>query len=308
MINVNDFIKSLKLQVLSPSSRKEWDFNTPELNRPGLQFVGFYEHFAYDRPQIVGLTEMAYLESLPDDTRRERLENYFSYPIPCVILCRGMMPTEDMLELAAAHDVALLRTEAVTTRFFGNAMTYLNRCLAPRATLHGVLVDVYGVGVLITGESGVGKSEAALELVKRGHQLVADDVVDVCKVTDNRLTGESPETVRHFMEIRGIGIIDIKAMYGVGAVLMSKSIDLVIHLEAWKEKKSYDRLGLSDDFTTIMDVRVPQLVLPVRPGRNLAIIIEVAARNFSLKHMGYSAAKELDRRLNEMMMNASKQE
>jgi len=308
MINVNDFIKSLKLQVLSPSSRKEWDFNTPELNRPGLQFVGFYEHFAYDRPQIVGLTEMDYLESLPDDTRRERLENYFSYPIPCVILCRGMMPTQDMLELATAHDVALLRTQLVTTRFFGNAMNYLNRCLAPRATLHGVLVDVYGVGVLITGESGVGKSEAALELVKRGHQLVADDVVDVCRVTDSRLTGESPETVRHFMEIRGIGIIDIKAMYGVGAVLMSKSIDLVIHLEAWKEKKAYDRLGLSEDFTTIMDVRVPQLVLPVRPGRNLAIIIEVAARNFSLKHMGYSAAKELDRRLNEMMMGMSKQE
>ena len=308
MINVNDFIKSLKLQVLSPSSRKEWDFNTPELNRPGLQFVGFYEHFAYDRPQIVGLTEMAYLESLSDDTRRERLENYFSYPIPCVILCRGMMPTQDMLELATAHDVALLRTQLVTTRFFGNAMNYLNRCLAPRATLHGVLVDVYGVGVLITGESGVGKSEAALELVKRGHQLVADDVVDVCRVTDSRLTGESPETVRHFMEIRGIGIIDIKAMYGVGAVLMSKSIDLVIHLEAWKEKKAYDRLGLSEDFTTIMDVRVPQLVLPVRPGRNLAIIIEVAARNFSLKHMGYSAAKELDRRLNEMMMGMSKQE
>ena len=306
MINAKDFIQAMSLQVLSPSTREDWNLSTPELNRPGLQFVGFYEHFAYDRPQVVGLTEMAYLESLADDVRRERLEKYFSYPLPCVILCRGMKPTEDMLELAAAHDVALLRTEHVTTRFFGNAMTYLNRCLAPRATLHGVLVDVYGVGVLITGESGVGKSEAALELVKRGHQLVADDVVDVCKVSDNRLTGESPETVRHFMEIRGIGIIDIKAMYGVGAVLMSKSIDLVIHLEAWKEKKAYDRLGLSDDFTTIMDVRVPQVVLPVRPGRNLAIIIEVAARNFSLKHMGYSAAKELDRRLNEMMMNSMK--
>lgn len=304
MINVNDFIKSLSLQALSPTSRKEWDLSTAELNRPGLQFVGFYEHFAFDRPQVVGLTEMAYLESLPEELRRERLETFFSYPLPCVILCRDMKPTEDMLELAAAHDVALLKTEQVTTRFIVNTMNYLNKSLAPRATLHGVLVDVYGVGVLITGESGVGKSEAALELVKRGHQLVADDVVDVCKVNDKRLTGESPETVRHFMEIRGIGIIDIKAMYGVGAVLMSKSIDLVIHLEAWKEKKAYDRLGLSDDFTTIMDVRVPQVVLPVRPGRNLAIIIEVAARNFSLKHMGYSAAKELDRRLNEMMMNA----
>ena len=305
MINVQDFISALSLQVLSPTSRKTWDLHSAELNRPGLQFVGFYEHFAYDRPQVVGLTEMSYLESLPDDLRRERLSTFFSNPLSCVILCRGMLPTDDMIELAAAHDVALLRTETVTTKFVVAAMNYLNRCLAPRATLHGVLVDVYGVGVLITGESGVGKSESALELVKRGHQLVADDVVDVCRVTENRLIGESPETVRHFMEIRGIGIIDIKAMYGISAVLMSKSIDMVIHLEAWQEKKAYDRLGLLDDFTTIMDVRVPQIVLPVRPGRNLAVVIEVAARNFSLKQMGYAAAQELDRRLTEMMMGGA---
>ncbi len=304
MINAEDFISALSLQVLSPTTRRTWDIHSAELNRPGLQFVGFYEHFAYDRPQVVGLTEMSYLESLPDDLRRERMEAFFSFPLPCVILCRGMMPVDEMTELAAAHNVALLRTEQVTTKFVVAAMNYMNRCLAPRSTLHGVLVDVYGVGVLITGESGVGKSEAALELIKRGHQLVADDVVDVCRVTDDRLTGESPETVRHFMEIRGIGIIDIKAMFGIGSVLTSKSIDLVIHLEPWKEKKAYDRLGLTEDFTTIMDVRIPQLVLPVRPGRNLAIIIEVAARNFSLKHMGYSAARELDRRLTEMMMNS----
>lgn len=306
MIVAKDFIESLSLQVLSPTSVKTWDIHSAELNRPGLQFVGYYEHFANDRPQVVGLTEMSYLESLSDEVRKERLEAFFSYPLSCVILCRGMHPTDDMIDLASSHDVALLRTELVTTKFVVSAMNYLNKCLAPRATLHGVLVDVYGVGVLITGESGVGKSEAALELVKRGHQLVADDVVDVCRVTENRLTGESPETVRHFMEIRGIGIIDIKAMYGIGAVLSSKSIDLVIHLEPWKEKKAYDRLGLTEDFTTIMDVRVPQVVLPVRPGRNLAIIIEVAARNFSLKHMGYSAAQELDRRLTEMMMNGRK--
>ena len=306
MIVAKDFIEALSLQVLSPTSRKTWDIHSAELNRPGLQFVGYYEYFANDRPQVVGLTEMSYLESLSDEVRRKRLEAFFSYPLSCVILCRGMHPTDDMIDLASSHDVALLRTELVTTKFVVSAMNYLNRCLAPRATLHGVLVDVYGVGVLITGESGVGKSEAALELIKRGHQLVADDVVDVCRVTENQLTGESPETVRHFMEIRGIGIIDIKAMYGIGAVLSNKSIDLVVHLEPWKEKKAYDRLGLTEDFTTIMDVRVPQVVLPVRPGRNLAIIIEVAARNFSLKHMGYSAAQELDRRLTEMMMNGRK--
>lgn len=301
MINAQDFIKSLSLQVLSPSSRKEWDIPAAELNRPGLQFVGFYEHFAFERPQVVGLTEMSYLESLSDDVRRARLKAFFSYPIPCVILCRGMMPTDDMRELAAAYDVALLRTEAVTTRLVGAAMNYLNTCLAPRATLHGVLVDVYGMGVLITGESGVGKSEAALELVRRGHQLVADDVVDICKVSDDHLTGESPEMVRHLMEIRGIGIIDIKAMFGIGSVLMKKSINMVIHLEKWDEQKDYDRFGLEEEYTTIMDVKLPRITLPVKPGRNLAIIIEVAARNYSLKRLGYSAAQELDRRTNEMI-------
>ena len=306
MINAKHFITSLSLKVLSPSSQTEWDVHSAELNRPGLQFVGFYEHFPHDWPQVVGLTEMSYLESLPDELRKERLEAFFSYKMPCVIICRGMIPSDDMLQLAAAHDVALLGTDSVTTRFVAAAMNYLNQCLAPRATLHGVLVDVYGMGVLITGESGVGKIEAALELVRRGHQLVADDVVDVCRITETRLIGESPETVRHFMEIRGIGIIDIKAMYGISAVLSSKTIDMVIHLEAWKEKKAYDRLGLAEDFTTIMDVRVPQVVLPVRPGRNVAVVIEVAARNYSLKQMGYSAAQELDRRLNEMMMNAGK--
>ena len=305
LINARQFIDALQLQILSPSSRTEWDIHSAELNRPGLQFVGYYEHFAYDRPQVVGLTEMSYLEQLSDEERHARLDALFSYPIPCMILCRGMMPQDDILELAKAHDVCVLRTESVTTSLVVNAMNYLNRAIAPRSTLHGVLVDVYGVGVLITGESGVGKSEAALELVKRGHQLVADDVVDICRITPSRLIGESPETVRHFMEIRGIGIIDIKAMYGISAVLMSKTIDLVIHLENWKEKKAYDRLGLAEDFTTIMDVRVPHVVLPVRPGRNLAVVIEVAARNFSLKQLGYSAAQELDRRLNEMM-NARK--
>lgn len=301
MINAQEFIKALSLHVLSPSTRETWDMETADINRPGLQFVGFYEYFAYERPQVVGKVEMTYLESLPEPVLQERLERFFAFPIPCIIICRGMQPPDSLLEIARKHDVAVLGTDLITTRFSVNAINYLGRCLAPRATLHGVLLDVYGVGVLITGESGVGKSETALELVKRGHQLVADDVVDVCRVTDNRLVGESPATIRHFMEIRGIGIIDIKAMYGIGSVLMNKSVDLVIHLEHWKEKKAYDRLGLSDDFTTIMDVRVPQIVLPVRPGRNLAIVIEVAARNFTLKLTGYSAAKELDRRLNEMM-------
>ncbi len=300
-VNSADFIRTLSLKEFTRSTRTQWDLRSADLNRPGLQFVGYYEYFAYERPQVVGLVEMSYLESLPEDTLRTRLEAFFAYPIPCVVVCRGMAPPDIMLELAEKHNVPVLGTDAETTRFSVSAISYLSACLAPRSTLHGVLLDVYGVGVLITGESGVGKSEAALELVKRGHQLVADDVVDVCKVNDTRLTGEAPETIRHFMEIRGIGIIDIKAMFGIGAVTTTKSIDLVIHLENWNEKKAYDRLGLVDEYTSIMDVKIPQLVLPVRPGRNLAIIIEVAARNFSLKKMGYSAAREMDNRLNEMM-------
>ena len=305
MIQAADFERVLQLTVLSPSTKKEWDIRTTDLNRPGMQFTGFYEYFAFERPQVIGKVEMTYLENLDQDVRRARLKEYFSYDLPCVVICRGMQPPEELLTAAAARDIAVYQTNMVTTRFTFTAINYLNRCLAPRATRHGVLVDVYGIGVLITGESGVGKSETALELVKRGHRLVADDVVDICRVSDDRLTGECPEMVRHFMEIRGIGIIDIKAMYGVHAVAQKKSIDLVMHMEKWVDGKEYDRLGLNDEHISILGVKVPYQLMPVRPGRNLAIIIEVAARNLSLKRMGYSAALELDRRLNEMIMKRS---
>ena len=307
MIQASGFAEALQLTELSPSTKTEWDIRSADLNRPGVQFCGFYEYFAFERPQVIGKVEMTYLESLEPAVRRERLQKYFSYDLPCVIICRGMTAPPELLEAAQARDIAVYQTSMLTTKFTFNAITYLNRCLAPRVTRHGVLVDVYGVGVLLTGESGVGKSEAALELVKRGHQLVADDVVDICRVSENRLTGECPEMVRHFMEIRGIGIIDIKAMYGIGAVATSKSIDLVMHMEHWVQGKEYDRLGLSEETITILGVKVPHQIMPVRPGRNLAIIIEVAARNLSLKRMGYSAAHELDRRLNEMIMKKSGQ-
>ena len=305
MIQASEFVKELKLTVLSPSTKTEWDIRTTDLNRPGMQFAGFYEYFAFERPQVIGKVELTYLENLPHDVRSERLKEYFSYDLPCVIICRNMQPPEELIREAAARDIAVYQTSMVTTKFTFTAINYLNRCLAPKATRHGVLVDVYGIGVLITGESGVGKSEAALELVKRGHQLVADDVVDICRVSDNRLIGTCPEMVRHFMEIRGIGIIDIKAMYGVGSVSVSKSIDLVMHMEKWVEGKEYDRLGLNEEHISILGVKVPYQIMPVRPGRNIAIIVEVAARNLSLKRMGYSAARELDRRLNEMIAKRS---
>ncbi|NCB36997.1 MAG: HPr kinase/phosphorylase, partial [Clostridia bacterium] len=294
MIKIADFIQSLDLEVLNASSKDEMDINSTDLNRPGMQFFGFYEYFAFERPQVIGKVEMTYLESLEPEARRSILEVYMSYKLPCIVVCWGMIPPKELLDLAREHDIPVFQSNAKTTKFSLQAIMYLNRCLAPHVTRHGVLVDVYGVGVLLTGESGVGKSEAALELIKRGHQLVADDVVDICRVADDRLIGEAPERVRHFMEIRGIGIIDIRAMYGVGSVIVSKSIDMVIHMEKWDQNKEYDRLGLTEETVTILGVKVPYQIMPVRPGRNLAIIIEVASRNLSLKRLGYSAAHELD--------------
>ncbi|NLV58189.1 MAG: HPr kinase/phosphorylase [Clostridiales bacterium] len=300
-IRYEDFVSKLELKVLSPTTRQEMDIHTADLNRPGMQFCGFYEYFAFERPQVIGKMEMTYLESLDACARDSVLERFMSYHPPCVIVSWEMNPPRELLAQARAQDIPVFQSKLKTTKFSSQAITYLNRCLAPRITQHGVLVDVYGVGVLLTGESGVGKSEAALELVKRGHQLVADDVVDICRVADDRLIGEAPEMVRHFMEIRGIGIIDIRAMYGVGSVIISKSIDMVIHMEKWDSNKEYDRLGLTEETVTILEVEVPYQIMPVRPGRNLAIIIEVAARNLGLKRLGYSAAHELDRRLNEMI-------
>ena len=263
MVQAADFAKTLQLTVLSPSTQTEWDIRTTDLNRPGMQFCGFYEYFPFERPQVIGKVEMTYLENLEPEVRRQMLKKYFSFDIPCVIICRGMHPPEELLEAAAARNIAVYQTGMVTMKFFFTAINYLNRCLAPRVTRHGVLVS------------------------------------------DNRLTGECPEMVRHFMEIRGIGIIDIRAMYGIGAVAQSKSIDLVIHMEKWVEGKEYDRLGLNDEYITILGVKVPSQTMPVRPGRNLAIIIEVAARNLSMKKLGFSAARELDRRMNEMIMKRS---
>ncbi len=308
MINAADFARTLGLTVHTPSTRVAWDLTSAALNRPGMQFTGFYDYFAWERPQVIGRIESAYLESLTPRERQKVFEQFFAYRVPCVICCRGIRPVKELVEAARANDVPIYTTPQSTSLFTQAALHYLNRCLAPRVMKHAVLVDVYGVGILITGESGVGKSETALELVKRGHQLVADDVVDITRVNDHRLTGQCPEMVRHFMEIRGIGIIDVRAMYGVGSVALSKSIDLVIHLEQWVEGKEYDRLGLQEDYVTILGVKVPQQLTPVRPGRNLAIIIEVAARNLSLRRMGYSAAHELDRRLNEMIMKKGEEE
>ena len=304
MVSAQDFVDTLELTVLVPSSVKEWDLQSADINRPGLQFAGYYDYFAYERPQVFGKTEMSYLMALSHEVRVQRLAKYLSYPIPCIIIARGMDCPEELLTMAREANIPVYQTKSVTTQFTGRIMNFLTNRLAPRVTRHGVLMDVYGVGVLITGESGVGKSECALELVQRGHQLVADDVVDICRVSENRLVGEAPEMVRNFMEIRGIGIIDIRAMYGIGSIVPSKTIDIEIHLELWRENREYDRLGLTEEYVTILDTQVPHIVMPVRPGRNLAIIVEVAARNWRLKKTGYNAAAELDKRLMDMLSRA----
>ena len=307
-VSLKTLTERVSLEVVyTPKELDHINVEIAEVNRPGLFLAGYYDYFDKLRLQIMGLAEMNFLSGLSAEKRYEALEQLFRQQPPAVIVGRSeeLEPFPEMLELAKKHSVALLRSNETTCTLMGSLISVLNLELAPRITRHGVLVEVYGEGILILGDSGVGKSEAALELIRRGHQLVADDVVDICRVSDNRLTGECPEMVRHFMEIRGIGIIDIRAMYGIGAVAQSKSIDLVIHMEKWVEGKEYDRLGLNDEYITILGVKVPSQTMPVRPGRNLAIIIEVAARNLSMKKLGFSAARELDRRMNEMIMKRS---
>ncbi len=294
---VKDLAKALDLNILYMGKREYMELHTSDINRPGLQLTGFFELFIFDRVQIMGPVEMAYLKRLPKPKLKETLEHYLSYPIPCVVLSRRQIPPEELLEAAKKYDVPILDSPLTTTKLMHKTMTYLDGYLAPQITRHGVLMDIYGVGIMLTGESGIGKSETALELVKRGHRLVADDVVEIRMVEEGKLVGSSPEILRYLMEIRGLGIIDVRNMYGVGAVIHDKSIDIVMHFEPWDPEKPYERLGLREDTITMLDVKLPHLVTPVMPGRNLSILAEVAAMNFRLKKIGYSTAQELDRRM-----------
>jgi HPr kinase/phosphorylase len=300
-ITIDNLIRDMELEVVYSGECKTIDIKTSDINRPGLQFAGFFDYFAVERLQVIGMAEMSYLDRLDSELRNYRLDRFFQHDIPCVLITRNMDVPDYLLEAAKKYGCPVLRSKKVTTNIIHKMTNYLDSKLAPRVTQHGVLIDVYGEGVFLMGESGIGKSETALELVKRGHRLVADDAVEIKKVAENRLIGEAPELIRHLMEIRGIGIIDIKAMYGVGAVINNKPIDLVVYLEFWDNNKEYDRLGLVEEHIEILGVQLPKIVLPVRPGRNLAIIVEVAARNWRLKKMGYHAAQELDNRLNNLI-------
>ena len=272
-----------------------------DVNRPGLQMVGFFDYFDNSRIQIMGKVEFTYLEQFGADDRAVKIEKLFSQGIPALIITRGLQIFPEMLEMAEKYNIPLLRSESGTSAFMSALIAYLNVELAPRRTRHGVLVEVYGEGILIMGESGVGKSETAIELVKRGHRLFADDAVEIKRVSDNTLVCSAPDIIRHFVELRGIGIIDVKEIFGIGAVKDTENINMIIHLEPWEEGKQYDRLGMVDEFTNIMGINVPSLTIPVKLGRNLAVIVEVASMNNRQKRMGYNAAVELNNRLMNQM-------
>jgi HPr kinase/phosphorylase len=279
--------------VYLPMDASKIGINQTDINRPGLQIMGFYEYFSPDRIQVLGKTEFAYLAKIDETERTEHLDRLFSMKIPALIITRELPYFPEMTEIAQKYGVPLLRSKEGTSGFMAALIAFLNLHLAQRITRHGVLIEVYGEGMLILGESGVGKSEVAVELIKRGHRLVADDAVEIRRVSNISLVGSSPENIRHFLEIRGIGIVNARRLFGMGAVKVTEKIDLIVELEAWDSEKVYDRMGLNNEFTSIMGVKVPCTTIPVKPGRNLAVILEVAAMNNRQKKMGYNAAQEL---------------
>ncbi len=268
-----------------------------DVTRPGLQLAGYFEHFGPDRIQLLGNMEVAFLERLSSEERFKRIDALFAKGIPCMILSRHHNIFPEMLKCSNTYSVPVLRTDEATSTFMSSVVKYLNVELAPQTTLHGVLVEIYGEGILMLGESGVGKSETAMEIVKRGHRLIADDLVEVRRVSDTTLLGQAPEIIRHLIEIRGLGIMDVKEMYGVSSIKLQETINFIINLELWDEKKVYERLGINQEYTEILGIKIPSTTIPVRPGRNLAIIAEVAAINFRQKQMGYNAAQALTERL-----------
>lgn len=297
-VSLRKVIDEFKLEVIYiHKDANEVMIEENDVNRPGLQLMGFYEYFNPERIQIIGKMEFAYLSTIDEKTRRERLQLLFAQRIPALIITRELPYFAEMLELAKEYEVPLLRSKESTSNFMSGLIAYLNLTLAPRITRHGVLIEIYGEGVFITGESGVGKSETAIELVKRGHRLVADDAVEIRKVSNISLVGSSPDNIRHFLELRGIGIINARRLFGIGAVKMTEKIDLVIELEQWNSEKVYDRMGVDTEYVSLLGVKIPSLTIPVKPGRNLAVILEVAAMNNRQKKMGYNAARELLNRL-----------
>ncbi len=291
-------IEEFKLETLyMPEGGENSLITNNDTNRPGLQFAGFYEYFDNKRIQVMGMMERAYLEGIEPEMRKKRIADLLSYHFPALILTRGQEVLPEMMEVAPNYEIPILRTEESTSVFIAKLLAFLTLQLAPRITRHGVLIEIYGEGVMIMGESGVGKSETAVELVKRGHRLIADDAVEIRKASNITLVGSSPDNIRHCLELRGIGIVNARQLFGIGSVKMSEKIDMVVEMEQWNPEKTYDRMGVDTHYMTILGVKVPLLNIPVKPGRNLAVILEVAAMNNRQKKMGYNAAKDLLRQL-----------
>ena len=287
--------------IYGPEGFEKIEITTDDVNRPGLQLAGFFDYFEPQRLQIMGKAENAYVEQFDEEKRTDIFEKLCATGIPAVIVTRNIEVFPELIEAAKKYDVAVLRTNEFTSSVTSALVASLKVSLAPRITLHGVLVELYGEGILILGDSGVGKSETAIELVKRGHRLIADDAVEIKRVSDRTLVGCAPEIIRHFIELRGIGIVDVRRIFGMGAIKETERVDMIINLEQWVEGKMYDRLGMDNQYTDILGLRIPSLTIPVRPGRNLAVIIVVAAMNHRHKSMGYNAAKELNERMMKSM-------
>lgn len=297
-VTIAELIVKMKLKNVTPEiDAEKVVLSHPDVNRPALQLAGFFDHFDKDRVQIIGFVEQEYLRQMDPDRKKEMYDKLLAEHIPCLIFSRGFMPEEWLLERCNYYDVPCMVSEQSTSALMAEIIRWLNVKLAPCISIHGVLVDVFGEGVLIMGESGIGKSEAALELIKRGHRLVTDDVVQIQKVSDETLVGSAPDITKHFIELRGIGIIDVKSLYGVESIKETQSIDMVIKLEEWNKEKEYDRLGLENQYTEFLGNQVVCHSIPMRPGRNVAIIVETAAINYRQKKMGYNAAKELYNRV-----------
>lgn len=297
-VTVERLIKDFNLEVLVRGPENDL-IRITDVNRPGLQLAGFYNYFSKERIQVIGSGEWSFLDELIPELRKKRLSRFMRYGIPCAIITRGLEPHKEIVEAATTHKKWLLRTDVTTTKFISKLTQYLANAIAPEIRMHGVLVDIYGMGVFITGESGIGKSEATLELLKRGHRLVADDAVDMREV-DGILRGSSPEITFGMMEVRGMGIIDVSALYGLSTMIPNKRLDLIIHLEHWRDDGDYDRLGM-DEFQEILGVDVKKIIIPVRSGRNISIIIEAAAANYRYARISHvSPAEVIDQRMREV--------
>ena len=298
-VPLKTLVQEFKLEVAYASTDFESIRITVEdVARPGLQLAGFFDHYEPMRLQVMGNVEMSYMRKLPARERAAIFDRLFSYKFPALLIARGIEPHDEMLEMAKKYNITILRTKEATSAIVSSIITYLKDALAPRVTRHGVLVEVYGEGILLIGDSGIGKSEAAVELLKRGHRLIADDAVEIRKIAANSLVGTAPDLIRNYIELRGIGIINVAKLYGMGAVKLENEINLVVNIVPWNTQEAYDRLGLEDQFTEILGVKVPMNTIPITPGRNLAVILEVAAMNNRQKKMGYNAAVEFTEQIN----------